>query len=410
MNMTRKISINFRKFLGVRIESTLRTIGIEIICFLGRILSHFFLVNERKIIFESFNGKFICDSPLYLLISLNKKKCNLEIVIVFDSQIKTKITAENGNKIQWVKFGTFQYYREYFTSKYWVANCRLPFLLFKKNNQVLFQTWHGTPLKRLGFDIEIDNHPTSSLKSIQQAYRIEGKRTDYFLSNSSYLTEKLKSAFCLKENQILEFGLPRNDLLLGELENQQLIQQLKNRLELPLGKRVLLYAPTYRDVNYLNGEYFTRNLLDVENFVDTFGDEYVLMFRGHYFTSNIKSNSSFIDVSKYPNITELLLITDVLVTDYSSIMFDFSLTNRNIFLFQTDYRDYSNNIRGVYFDIRQVVPDICCDTVEELIKKIMSCDTHTSNSSFLKDEFSKDGLVNSSDYYIDNYFFKSLSK
>ncbi|WBA07878.1 CDP-glycerol glycerophosphotransferase family protein [Salinivibrio kushneri] len=330
---------------------------------IGFFVSHIFLVRPKKAIFESFNGKNICDSPLALLIEMDRVLSGWMFVLVTNNKEEQVTNLTGNNKIIYVRFKSLQYYISYFTSKFNVVNCRLPYFIYKKSSQILIQTWHGVPLKKIGMDIDVDNHPTASKESIRLAYLLEGWRADYFLSSSDYLTDKLCSAFGIEEHKVVSFGLPRNDALV----NSKSRIDIRKLLNIPPGKKVLLYAPTYRDTIYEHGTFSARNPLDCDLFCSRLSEEYVFLFRGHYFSEKNDEAKHFIDVSNVNDVNELLLVTDILVTDYSSVMFDYSILKRKMYFYHYDYEEYENETRGMYFDLREECSRIQSESIDELL-------------------------------------------
>lgn len=365
-----------------RLDLIIRILYITICQVLGFVLTHFFLINSRKVVFESFSGKSLCDSPLALLSEMDRVKSGWEFVIVYKDGSEKLEGLSGNNIISYTKFRSVNYYISYFTSKLIIVNCRLPYILYKKKSQLLLQTWHGVPLKKIGMDIELDNNPIASIWAIHLAYLLEGWRSDYFLSSSNYLSEKLSSAFGIDDKKIIQHGLPRNDALL-RLKSRI---DLKDVLNIPKDKKIILYAPTYRDTQFGNGEFISRNILDCDLFCSKLSSEYVFLFRGHYFSNSIGSKKYFLDVSHIGDINELLLITDTLITDYSSVMFDFSILNRNIYFFHPDYKEYSEETRGMYFDVRKECPDIHADSIDELLFLINN-NVKDENYLIWKDKF-----------------------
>ena len=152
-------------------------------------------------------------------------------------------------------------------AKYWVFNYKIPEHIFPKKEQVFVQCWHGTPLKRLGCDLEHFENAMNTVSEITKRYEIETSKFSYFLSPSAYASEKFSSAWNMKaqgkEDIILEAGYPRNDFLLNFEKSD--VERIKKSLNLPQDKKVILYAPTYRDNQY-NGKagYVFKNEIDFD--------------------------------------------------------------------------------------------------------------------------------------------------
>ncbi|RIO60284.1 CDP-glycerol:glycerophosphate glycerophosphotransferase, partial [Mammaliicoccus sciuri] len=144
-----------------------------------------------------------------------------------------------------VKKGPKAYHAAYSTAKYWVTNARLPLYLNKKPNQVYIQNWHGTPLKRLANDMKVIRMPGTTTDNYKRNFREETSRWDYLVSPNAYSSKIFETAFWMNPEQILEIGYPRNDVLVNHANDKAYIQQIKENLNLPADKKVIMYAPTW---------------------------------------------------------------------------------------------------------------------------------------------------------------------
>jgi CDP-glycerol glycerophosphotransferase len=313
----------------------------------------------NKYIFECFQGKSVCDSPFSIYECLLKTNDNTSFVWVLDSEKHEffKVLSNNSNTKVVIR-GTKEYDREYATSAFWVTNCRLPFRFVKRKGQKYIQCWHGTPLKRLGLDVKASAYATSSLKGMYFSYLADSRRYDHFISPSSYASERFCSSFGIDSDKIIEQGYPRNDALINDVNNLAKLKYIKLTLGIEPSKKVILYAPTWRDNQYSKetASFYFNNPLENETFLGEFDDSYVFLFRGHYFSDSIETSSRFIDVSNYNDVNDLYLIADALITDYSSVFFDYSVLNRPIFFFMYDREVYEKEVRGFYIDIDQDLP------------------------------------------------------
>ena len=334
-------------------------------------------VQPEQFVFESFQGKSASDSPYALYLELTKLLPNANFVWVFsDNNHEDFQKLQNISNTRCVVRATKSYFQAYASSQYWIINCRLPYRLIPSSSQTVVQCWHGTPLKKLGLDIKVENHPTSSLKAMHFAYLWESKRCDYFLSPSPYASNCFKSSFGVSDTQILELGYPRNDDFSRYKKDLIYQNNIKKKLGIQQNKKVILYAPTFRDDDFSAGKHRAINQLDNTQFKEKFGDDVQFLFRGHYF-SEVKEHqgSFFLNVSSYPRINDLLLIADAIITDYSSLFFDYLVLGRPIFFYMYDKDKYLNDIRGTYLDVDKSMPGPIAQTQPELLNLLLNTET-----------------------------------
>ena len=296
---------------------------------------------EESILFESFQGKVIGDNPFAIFQEVKSRNPNW--VIYFTTNSKTK--APEG--AIGVRHGSIAWLKALATSKVLVNNTNFPGFFRKRQGQTYIQTWHGTPLKRLGKDI-LDVVPTGSYLRMMDR---EASFWDYLISPSPYCTQIFPQTFGYK-GQILETGYPRNDILVNESSRRDEIRKQLG-IDDPT-QTVVLYAPTWRDYQRTA----TGNWKPVNFLSGDLGSKFKILFRGHTNTHQAHKSSvagAAIDVTDYKNVAELYLAADVLVTDYSSSMFDFSVTGKPIIFLAPDFDDYVAK-RGFYFDFEQLAP------------------------------------------------------
>ncbi|UXU83074.1 CDP-glycerol glycerophosphotransferase family protein [Mammaliicoccus sciuri] len=328
---------------------------------------------DETIVYESFNGRSFTDSPKMLYFYLKDALPNYKHIVVTDNHgLDENLRLLN---IETVKKNTKQYFKVYKKAKVWIANTRLSPQLEKKENQLFIQTWHGTPLKKLANDQTVISIPEITLEEYLYGFNKETSRWDFLISPSETATKRFKSAFNLKEEQILTLGYPRNDDLV-QLNNEDYIHQLKQKYEIPSHKKVILYAPTWRDNDRTDiGNYNFKLKIDLDSFSKELSDEYVLLIRAHYLVSehlNLENYTNVYDLSYANDINELFLMSDVLITDYSSVYFDYANLRRPILFFAYDKDEYANDIRGFYLPYESELPGPVFETSEALIKYIKS--------------------------------------
>ena len=326
-------------------------------------------INKNQIIFCSFKGDYYSDSPKYIYEYLYENyKDDYDFVWVLNDK-KVKIP---GNPKRVTRF-SLEYFKEVARSKYWVINGRQFDPLDKKDSQVIVSTWHGTPLKKLGLDI---GNVYTMNPFIKHSYVNVSKQWDYLISPNRYTTNILKSCFGYQK-EIFESGYPRNDILYNA--DEEMVNRIKSSLNIPEDKKVILYAPTWRDDEFIDAGLIKFQLkLELDKLKEAFSDEYIKLIRTHYFIADKLDLSGVedfaIDVSKYNDIAELYLISDLLITDYSSVFFDFANLKRPILYYTYDLDKYENVLRGFYIDIRKEVPGPLLETTDEVIDAIRNID------------------------------------
>jgi CDP-glycerol glycerophosphotransferase len=272
-----------------------------------------------------------------------------------------------------LRMGSREHYDALARSRFVVANDHLPDWFERRPDQVCLQTWHGTPLKRLGLDL-LEVRP--GIGRAAQRWSRQAANWQYLLSSNRYSTAILQRAYSIT-GEVLETGYPRNDELAGG-DHDLATRRIRDRLGLPAGTRVVLYAPTFRDhVRDSRGRYRLNLQLDLERLRRAVGDDTVLLIRKHHRVAEVisQTGNGFVrDVSTYPDGTELLLAADVLVTDYSSMMFDFANTGRPMLFFTYDLEAYRDQVRGLYLDLAERAPGPLLHTTDELAAALNDID------------------------------------
>lgn len=341
-------------------------------------------IDPNLVVFEAFKGKQYTCSPKALFEEMlqNPAYAGYRLVWSFSGAVikKYEFLKEYRN-VTLVKKGSEKYYEVMATAKYRVTNSTNPKTIPVRKGQIYIQTWHGTPLKRLGCDIVLEGNGSQSVKEIHKMYREEADQFSYLLSPSAYTSEKLASAYALteeeKKNKLIELGYPRNVFLFKYTEED--VERIKESLRLPKDKKIILYAPTFRDKTYEYGKGFEYQVaLDMERLQKRFGDTACVLLRAHYFANMDfdaeKYRGFLFDVSDYGDINHLYVISDLLMTDYSSVMFDYSILRRPMIFFMYDIEEYRGQLRDFYIE-----PDILPgpivttqDAVEEELEKALT--------------------------------------
>lgn len=324
-------------------------------------------VQEKTIIFESFLGKQISDNPKALYLYIKKNYPDYKLYWSIDRRYIHHFSDKGFNIIS--RF-SLRWIITMARAKYWITNSRLPLWIPKPNHTTYIQTWHGTPLKRLGLDIPEVRMPGTNTEDYKHNFITEASKWDYLVSPNAYSTEIFKRAFDFSQT-IVESGYPRNDVLYA-CNNEDNINTLKSRLNIPADKKVILYAPTWRDDDYYSiGKYKFNLKLDLDKLKDEFDNDYVILLRMHYLVAEQFDLSPFgnfvYDFSSYSDISDLYLISDVLITDYSSVFFDYANLRRPILFFTYDIDSYREELRGFYFDFEQKAPGPLLKDTEGII-------------------------------------------
>lgn len=319
---------------------------------------------KKYVMFESYWGKSFSCNPKAIYEEIQREYPELECIWSFNNPY-TEVT---GNAIK-VKRNSWQYYYYLARSTYFFNNANWQNNYVKRKNSVEVQTLHGTFLKTMGLDVTNEVDTQEKLDN----FRLRHGRWDYLVSPSKFMSDISKRVFEFK-GEMLEYGFPRNDILVNASKENETIRELKKKLNIPEDKKVLLYAPTFRNTSGFKLE------LDLEKMKENLSDDYVLLVRLHYFVSknlDLDGVSDFvINVCDYPDVQELLLLTDVLISDYSSIMFDYANLNKPIVLFTYDLEYYRDILRGMYTDLEKEAPGKLCRTSEEVIESLKNLDSY----------------------------------
>ncbi|MGI8328773.1 bifunctional glycosyltransferase/CDP-glycerol:glycerophosphate glycerophosphotransferase [Actinomadura scrupuli] len=328
------------------------------------------------VLFSCFSGRQYSDSPRAVHEELMRRGNGLEqLWVVNDAQV------ELPDSLKAVRLNSKEWHEAIATSRYIVANHRLGDWFQRHPDQVVLQTWHGTPLKKLGSDVkEVHFAYAPGMKKALQSAKSDPKAPalpewNYLVSPNAFSTEIFRRAFKFK-GDIIEAGYPRNDVMYSP-EADSIAASVRARVGVPAGKKVVMYAPTWRDDQfYGRGRYKADWRIDLDHFAEVLGDDHVLLVRLHpNVVDGAPAHPLVYDVSAYPDISELYLITDVMVSDYSSVMFDFANTGRPMLFFTYDLAHYRDKLRGFYFDFEAEAPGPLLESSADLIEALRSVDS-----------------------------------
>jgi CDP-glycerol glycerophosphotransferase len=336
-------------------------------------------VNKKKALFISFEGSSISCSPFYISQALSKECPNLKIVWCSNNKEHHKL-LDNYKNIKFVKKNSFSYIVENVTSKFLFSNTGFSsWVPFRIKTQILINTWHGGgAYKKIGISIK-------DSKELRKSEQRNAKNITYFISSSKAFTSVMKDSMLIEEKKFLSIGLPRNDIFfdLKKVEEERL--KVYKKFNIPEDSFLILYAPTYCrfDQGITVDIDWNLNLGLLKNAAKKrFNKNVFLAYRGHYF-DKVESKVLYdADFSTYPNMQELLCAADMLITDYSSSMWDFSLTKKPCILFCPNMEIYKENW-GFYTDPKTWGFPIA-KTNDELEKLIVNFEQNEYNKAIEK--------------------------
>lgn len=356
-----------------------------------------FETDSRLVLFECFDGRSYADSPkaLYLEMLNNKKYKDYKFIWCFNDidTLGHKALGKNKNT-SLVKSGSSEYFEAFAKAKYWIVNAKVNDGIIPKSDQVFVQTWHGTPLKKLRCDIEVDSL-INTVSEIRRRNDIDAKRYSYFISPSSFCTDKFNSSFNLKKlhknDIIIEEGYPRNDFLFKFSKKD--VSNIKKKLGIHCNKKIILYAPTFRDNQRSSYEGYTYNLgVDFSKWQKELSKDYIVLFRTHYFIANnidLSKYKDFIyDVSNYDDVNDLYVISDMIITDYSSVFFDYANLKRPMLFYMYDKKEYKEKMRDFYINLDEL-PGPITEDEDSLLKDIHNITNYWEKYKKKYDKFNK---------------------
>jgi CDP-glycerol glycerophosphotransferase (TagB/SpsB family) len=335
---------------------------------------------DATVVLETFRGRSVGDNPGAIGREILDRGLDLDLAWVVDDP---SVVVPDGTRA--LPRRSERWYDALGGARVYVGNAGAPYWFSKKTGQVHLQTWHGTPLKRIGEDRGPGDFQTWRHR---RRIALQAAGWDAMISPSPFCSEHFRSAFRY-DGRYLEVGYPRNDVLLDATRGAQVRARVRAALGLSDGDRVVLYAPTWRE--YVGVRDPKPLYLDAEALVRAVPDAVVLL-RGHYNATHqpdvFRGESRIHDVTRYPDIADLYLAADVLVTDYSSVMFDFALTDKPQVLLVPDLDQYRDVERGFYFELEDAAPGPMVTTTEEVAAALTADDTHAARRAAFRERFS----------------------
>ena len=309
-------------------------------------------VKRGTVVFESFNGKEVNDNPyaVYQRMLLANPELREKLYFSVKPRDYQRLRAQHPD-MKLIKRFTPAWVPIIARAEFWVMNSRMPAWWHQNKKTAYIQTWHGTPLKRLGIDIENVEIPGKTTAQYHQEFSQEASRWQYLIAPNQYSKDIFTRAFNY-HNRFLDIGYPRNDVLYSS-NNPERISQLKQKILHQTPKRVVMYAPTWRDDDYIvQGQYHFTLPFSLAAFFANMDADTVLIIRPHYLVADQVEVGEYGDrvfVLPESDINELYLISDLLITDYSSVMFDYANLKRPMLFYPYDLKHYQSELRGFYF-------------------------------------------------------------
>ena len=344
--------------------------------------------DERLIVFDSSTGANYTGSPKAIYERMVELGLDNEYNIVWFFK-KGKIPKEPlSGRVKIIKYGSISYLWTMLRAKIWIFDARQAEFIRKRKDQHYIQIWHGTPLKKLALDLtSVNMQDNKDLTEYKRSFRENTSIWDYLVVQNDFSEEIFKSCFVFSKT-FLRIGYPRNDVLFKK-NNYDDILKIKQKFGLPLEKKILLYAPTWRDNEYdAGGNYEFKPKLDFALLRERLNKDYVVIVKYHYLIGN-KIDWSGFEGFVYPfgadaDISELYLVADEMVTDYSSVMFDYALLKRQMYFYAYDLDKYEKELRGFYFDFINEAPGPISKNTDELIRDILTSEDEKNNKYFEK--------------------------
>lgn len=349
-----------------------------------RLFGVFIKTDNHLILFNSFGGRRYDDSPraIFESMAVDERFRNYTLVWALNEPEKYVLP----DRAIVVKDYTFQFFIYALKAKVWITNSSMEHgLCFKKKSTIYINTWHGSAIKFLGKDAK-DEGKSFKGKSIS--------KEDAFYTQSEFDEYVFKRAFGKKDSDFKRFGLPRNDEL--ACFDSRKVDAIKDNLGIDRSKRVILYAPTFREYSRNASNEITQEMyIDMDRWDRDMGDKYILLVRVHYEVAKLldfTAHQSVINVSDYPHLNDLLIVSDILISDYSSIFFDYSILHRPMLCFAYDIEEYQKN-RGMYLDIRKELPCKISENEEELFNEVETVFSHYDDFCKKTEQFQKKYLT-----------------
>jgi CDP-glycerol glycerophosphotransferase len=327
------------------------------------------------VMFEAWGGTY-SDNPRAIFEALRRRGDDRRHTWVLRDDV-----VDPPEGIRRVRPGSREFLDALGRARHVVTSNHLPAYYLKRTRANYLQTWHGTPLKRIGLDIA--NTAFADQHVFTKRLRNDVGKWDQLISPNPYSSPILRKAFGF-EGPLLETGYPRNDAVVNADANER--ARIRRSLGIGSAQQMVLYAPTWRDDEFsADGRHGFELQVDPVSFAEALGPSWVLVVRGHQLVAGaldqLQEGGGLLNATRYPDVRDLLVAADVLVTDYSSVMFDFAVTGRPIVLFTYDLAKYRDQMRGFYLDVVEHAPGRVVHTCDQLIAALAEIGQATDGDS-----------------------------
>ncbi|MDP1552505.1 MAG: CDP-glycerol glycerophosphotransferase family protein [Methanobacteriaceae archaeon] len=339
-------------------------------------------IDNDLILFESNMGRNYSGNPKHIYEEMVRQDLDKKLNCVWILEDTSTKIPGNANK---VKRSRMAYYYYIARAKIWVFDTRDPRHIQKREQGYYIQTWHGTPLKKLGLDMDdVFMSGNANIIEYKCNFYNDTRKWDFLLSQNEFSSEIFESAFAFSKKidpykEIWTYGYPRNDVLTNN-NNEKDINKIKKDLGIPEDKKIIIYAPTWRDDQFHGlSIYKFVTKMDFDLLKQELADDYAVIVKYHYL---VVEDIDWADYEGFvytleadQDISNLYLISDMLITDYSSVMFDYCILNRPMLFFMYDLELYRDELRGFYSNVLDEIPGPISKTTEQLIKDIKEYDS-----------------------------------
>lgn len=380
------LNINFVKEILKKIKNVIKKIIVRFFS------SKIFKIKKNKIVFDNFSGKGYGCNPKYIAEEIIRQKLDYDLV-----WLVSDMNQEFPKEIRKVKFRSIRALYELATAHIWIDNVRNFKGVNKKKNQFYIQTWHG--------GIGLKHVEKATEETLPEEYLVDakndGKITDLFITNNKFQEEYIRENFWYS-GKILCCGTPRCDIIYKP--NEEIKEKVYNYFNIDKNKKIIMYAPTFRKYDNFDAYKFDYKKC-CKIFKQKYGKDFVMLIRLHPNISNKSNNFKYDNIIKnatnYPDVQELLAITEAVISDYSSVSFEVALVNKPAFLFSKDLKDYISNDRKIMFDIKDL-PFEMSETEDELFDKILKfsqteyakkCEKFNKKLGVIHNEYSSTQIV-----------------